>query len=163
MTVVRNIAGIICIYLSLQSCAIAAVDDALRIVTALDLKGQVLARESNPNTRACVEAQWPTASKRLGATLHASFSPSDLRSLAHFFDSPSGRKWNARSAAQTKNADPRYLPVPIPEYAPGERETVNDFVASPLGQNYLRGPGGTQFANTVMSIFVSFGKDCYGK
>jgi hypothetical protein len=163
MTEIRAIAIVGCILVSSSSSSIAATNDTERILDALDLKEVVLPKESNPNARACVDRQWPTAAKPLHAVLQESFSASELYALAEFFGSPSGRKWNARSAAQAKNANPSNRPVPIPEYLPGEREAVADFLASPAGKRLLSGSWGTHFSDTVKAVFFILGKDCYGK
>lgn len=158
MTISKLVAVAVILYASCFGVAFAQ-DDPDRILNALNIKEYLTSRSSD-TSKACIERKWPAAHKHIVLVLKELFSPTELNSLANFFESPGGKKWNAVSAAKTKNLDPRYPLVPIPEYSPEEKGAVDDFLRSPLGQNFLSGPEGIKLGQAFLRTGWGLGGDC---
>lgn len=138
-------------------------DDAERIVKALDIRAHLVSIGPNALTKKCIEESWPFQVSRLHSVLRNSFSPKDLNALASFLESRAGKKWNQRSSIQAYNLNPANKRLPIPDYAPGEKDAVERFLSSLTGQNFLRGAGGRSLGAEVQSVSMALGEHCYAK
>ena len=140
--------------------ATPAQDQAERVITAMNIKSHLMATVGPNTSAACIARQWPEQTKRINAVLVDSFSLAELDSLAQFFESPAGKKWNARSAAQTNNLNSNHPPMMVPDYAAGEEKTVDEFLASPLGQRFMQGEHAQHMRDEMIIIGMQLGKSC---
>lgn len=137
--------------------------DARRIVAVLDFKSSTLREENKPD-RACVERVWPEKAQRIEAVFVANFSPEELNRLANFFESVAGRKWDERSAIQSRNDEVGHANEPVPPYAPGEEKTVARFLNSTEGKKFMKN---NEFGKALNAIAFRVGfemsRACGGK
>lgn len=140
--------------------ATPAQDQAERVIAAMNIKSHLMTTVGANTSAACIERQWPEHTKRINAVLVDSFSVAELDSLAQFFEAPAGKKWNSRSAAQTNNLNSNRTPMVVPDYAAGEEKTVDEFLASPLGQRFMKGEHAQHMRDEMIIIGMQLGKSC---
>lgn len=141
--------------------ATPAQDQAERVITAMNIKSHLMATVGANTSADCIARQWPEQTRRINAVLVDSFSAPELERLAQFFESPAGKQWNARSAAQTNNLNNNHPPMIVPDYAAGEEKTVDEFLASPLGQRFMEGEHARHLRDEMIIIGMQLGKSCY--